>query len=64
MMREEELLKKFSGEWILLLNDEVIDHSANIEDILMTYEKKFPEDKYPNDEIKISKVLDRTLKEF
>ncbi len=64
MMKEEELLKKFSGEWILLLNDKVIDHSTNIEDILMTYEKKFPEDKYPDDEIKISKVLDRSLKEF
>ena len=63
-MKEEELLKKFSGEWILLFNDEIIDHSANIEDILNTYEKKFPEDKYPDDEIKISKVMDRTLKEF
>jgi Family of unknown function (DUF5678) len=64
MMKEEEVLKKFSGEWILLFNDKIVDHSANIEDILETCEKKYPEDKYPNDEIKISKVLDRTLKEF
>ena len=64
MMNEEELLKKFSGQWLLLFNDEIIDHSSNIEDILITCEKKFPDDKYPNDEIKISKVMDRTLKEF
>ena len=63
MMNEEELLKKFSGQWLLLFND-IIDHSSNIEDILITCEKKFPDDKYPNDEIKISKVMDRTLKEF
>jgi hypothetical protein len=63
-MIEEELIKKFSGEWILLFNDEIVDHSANIEDILNTCEKKFPEDKYPDDEIKISKVFDRSLRDF
>ena len=63
-MKEEELIKNFPGEWILLFNDEIIDHSANIEDILNNYEKNFPENKYPDDEIKISKVMDRTLKEF
>ena len=26
--------------------------------------EKFPEDKYPNDEIKISKVFDRYLRDF
>ncbi len=64
MMKQEEISKKFSGEWILLFNDKIVDHSANIEDILKTCEEKFPENKFPNDEIKISKVLDRTLKEF
>jgi hypothetical protein len=63
-MKEKEILKKFSGEWILLFNDKIVDHSANIEDILLTCEKKYPEDKYPDDEIKISKVLDWTLKDF
>ena len=64
MMKEEEILKKFPGEWILLFNDKIVDHSANIEDILENCEKNYSDDKYPNDEIKISKVLDRTFKEF
>ena len=56
-MKEEEISKKLSGEWLLLFNDEIIDHSANVEDILKLAEEKFPEDKFPDDEIKISKVL-------
>ena len=56
-MIQEDELKKFSGEWILLFNDEIIDHSRNIEDILKIAEEKFPSDKFPEDQIKISKVL-------
>ena len=56
-MKEEEISKKFSGEWLLLFNDEIVDHSANVEDILKLAEEKFPSEKFPNDEIKISKVL-------
>jgi len=56
-MRQEDASKKFSGEWLLLFNDEIVDHSANVEDILKTAEEKFPADKFPEDEIKISKVL-------
>jgi len=56
-MKEEEISKKFSGEWLLLFNDEIIDHSANVEDILKLAEEKFPSEKFPDDEIKISKVL-------
>ena len=63
-MRKEDINKKFTGEWILLFNDEIVDHSINIEEILKTAEEKYPADKFPDDEIKISKVLDRTLKEF
>jgi len=63
-MKQEEVTKKFSGEWILLFNDEIVDHSENIEDILKTCEKKYPADKFPDDEIKISKVLDGTLRGF
>jgi len=61
-MKQEEVTKKFSGEWLLLFNDEIIDHSSNVEDILKIAEKKFPADKFPDDEIKISKVLDGTLR--
>ena len=56
-MKQEEASKRFSGEWLLLFNDEIVDHSANVEDILKKAEEKFPADKFPEDEIKISKVL-------
>jgi len=57
LMKEEEVSKKFSGEWLLLFNDEIIDHSVNVEDILKLAEEKFPQEKFPDDEIKISKVI-------
>jgi hypothetical protein len=63
-MKQGDATKKLSGEWLLLFNDEVIDHSNNVEDILKIAEKKFPADKFPDDEIKISKVLDGALREF
>jgi hypothetical protein len=56
-MKQEDSSKKFSGEWILLFNDKIVDHSANIEDILKLVDEKYPEDKFPHDDIKISKVL-------
>ena len=63
-MKQEDVPKKFSGEWLLLFNDEIVDHSVNVEDILKLAEKKYPADKFPDDEIKISKVIDGTLREF
>lgn len=56
-MKQENVSKKFSGEWLLLFNDEIIDHSTNVEDILRLAEEKYPADKFPDDDIKISKVL-------
>jgi hypothetical protein len=56
-MKNEDLTKKFDGEWILLFNDEIIDHSKNVEEILKLAEEKFPEDKFSKDDIKISKVF-------
>jgi hypothetical protein len=61
-MKQEDTSKKFSGEWLLLFNDEIIDHSSNIEDMLKLAEEKYPADKFPDDEIKISKVLDGMLR--
>jgi hypothetical protein len=63
-MKQENITKKLSGEWILLFNDEIIDHSSNVEDMLKLAEEKFPSDKFPDDEIKISKVLDRSPRDF
>jgi len=57
-MKQDEVSKKFSGEWLLLFNDEIIDHSANVEDILKIAEEKFPEHKFPQESIKIQKVID------
>lgn len=56
-MNKEKYLKEFTGEWLLLFNDEIIDHSSNVEDILRLAEEKYPESKFPEDTIKISKVL-------
>jgi len=56
-MKEENISRKFSGEWLLLFNDEIIDHSRNVEDILKLAEKKYPSERFPEDEIKITKVL-------
>jgi len=56
-MSKEKNPEEFQGEWLLLFNDEIIDHSNNIEDILKLAEEKYPEDRFPDDNIKISKVL-------
>jgi hypothetical protein len=56
-MKEKEAEEEFTGEWLLLFNDEIIDHSSNVEEILKLAEEKFPEEKFPNDTIKISKVI-------
>ena len=48
------------GEWVLLFNDEIIDHSANVEDMLLLAQKKYQNEKISNDSIKISKVLPKT----
>jgi hypothetical protein len=56
-MERDENFKKYSGEWILLFNDEIVDHSVNLEDVLKMADEKYPADKFPEDNIKISKVL-------
>lgn len=61
-MKQEDISKRFSGEWLLLFNDKIIDHSANIEDILKLVEEKYSADKFPEDDIKISKVLSGDLR--
>ncbi len=63
-MKQEDIIKKLSGEWLLLFNDKIVDHSANVEDMLKLAEEKFPSNKFPEDQIKISKVLDGKLRDF
>lgn len=61
-MKQDNISKKLSGEWLLLFNDEIIDHSSNVEEILKLAEEKFPAEKFPQDEIKISKVFEGRMK--
>ena len=61
-MKQEYYIKGHLGEWILLFNDKIIDHSANIEDMLKLAEEKYPADKFPDDVIKISKVLSGNIR--
>lgn len=63
-MKQEKPTKRFSGEWLLLFNDEIIDHSANVEDMLKLAEERYPAKKFPDDEIKISKVINGSLRSF
>jgi hypothetical protein len=60
-MEQEEMLKKYTGEWILLFNDQIVDHSMNLEDILRVADEKYPSEKFPEDNIKISKVLSGSI---
>ena len=59
-MEQDEFFKKHSGEWLLLFNDEIVDHSVNLEDVLKVADEKYPTEKFPEDNIKISKVLQGT----
>lgn len=63
-MKRENVSKKLSGEWLLLFNDEIVDHSANVEDLLNLAEEKFPANKFPDDDIRISKVIDRKSRDI
>ena len=56
-MEQDDILKKYSGEWILLFNDKIVDHSVNLEEMLKIADEKYPSDKFPENSIKISKVL-------
>jgi Family of unknown function (DUF5678) len=60
-MDREEIIKKYSGEWILLFNDTIVDHSLNLEDVLRVADEKYPAGKFPEDSIKISKVLSGSI---
>ena len=42
-MKQEDYIKGYPGEWILLFNDEIIDHSSNVEDMLRLAEKNIPQ---------------------
>jgi len=60
-MEQDDVLRKYSGEWILLFNDKVVDHSINLEDMLRAADEKYPAEKFPEDQIRISKVLSGSI---
>ena len=61
-MKQEDYFKGYPGEWLLFFNEEIIDHSVNIEDMLRLAEEKYPADRFPDDVIKISKVLSGNIR--
>jgi hypothetical protein len=63
-MAQSDYEKIFSGEWILLFNDKIVDHSDNLEDMLKLAEEKYPDDKFPNDSIRITKVYSGSPREI
>ena len=63
-MKKDDIYKNFSGEWLLLFNDEIVDHSANVEDILKIAEEKFPSERFSQENIRISKVIEGSLRDF
>ncbi len=60
-MEQEEILKKYSGEWILLFDDQIVDHSLNLEEVLRVADEKYPAEKFPENSIKITKVLSGSI---
>lgn len=61
LMEQEDVLKKYTGEWILLFDDKIVDHSFNLEDMLKAADERYPSDKFPETSVKISKVLSGTI---
>ena len=55
------MLKKYSGEWILLFDDQIVDHSLNLEEVLRVADEKYPAEKFPENNIKITKVLSGSI---
>ena len=51
------------GEWILLYDDKMVDHSANIEDMLILAEEKFPNQLFSQDKIRIKKKFQGSPRE-
>ena len=58
--KESDIL---SGEWILLYDDKIVDHSANIADILILAEEKFPNQLFSQDKLRIKKKFQGSPRE-
>ena len=56
-------IEVLSGEWVLLFEDKIIDHSANIEDMLLLAEEQFPQDRFPSGKVRITKVFQGSPRE-
>jgi hypothetical protein len=63
-MSDENISDIFSGEWVLLFEDRIIDHSYNIQDMLVLAEEKFPSNKYPHGTVRIKKVFQGSPREI
>ena len=63
-MFDETISDIFSGEWVLLFEDKIVDHSSNIQDMLLLAEEKFPSDKYPHGTVRIAKMFQGSPREI
>jgi len=62
-MSKNKESKELSGEWVLLFNDKIVDHSANIEDMLKLAEEKYPDEKFPHDSVRLAKIFQGSPRE-
>jgi hypothetical protein len=63
-MPDAKVSEIFSGEWVLLYEDKIIDHSVDIQDMLVLAQEKFPINKYPHGTIRIIKMFQGSPREI
>ena len=58
---KEQRLKEFDGEWVLLFDDEIINHSQDVGEMLQLADELYPVESSPRDHVKIAKVISGSL---
>lgn len=59
--KKEQRLKEFDGEWVLLFDDEIINHSQDVGEMLHLADELYPAESSPRDHVKIAKVISGSL---
>jgi len=63
-MVQDNKLEKYSGEWVLLFDEEIVDHSVNLEDMLKLVDQKYPTEQFEDNRVRISRIPQGTPREF
>ena len=58
---KEQRLKEFDGEWVLLFDDEIINHSQDVGEMLHLADELYPVESSPREHVKIAKVISGSL---